>query len=101
MILGKVVGTVVATQKDRGLEGFKLQVVQTLDMQTLEPGSRFLVAVDAVGAGTHEVVLCTSGSSARMTGSTEDRPVDAVVVAIVDSVEMEGETTYRKDTGSF
>ncbi|MDE2888018.1 MAG: EutN/CcmL family microcompartment protein [Gemmatimonadota bacterium] len=96
MILGKVVGTVVATQKDKGLEGFKLQVVQTLDIQTLELGSRFLVAVDAVGAGANEVVLCTSGSSARMTGSTEDRPVDAVVVAIVDSVEMEGETTYRK-----
>ena len=56
MILGKVVGTVVATQKDRGLEGFKLQVIQTLDIQTLRPGSRFLVAVDAVGAGTNEVV---------------------------------------------
>ncbi len=96
MILGKVVGTVVATHKDRGLEGFKLLVLQTLDIQTLEPGNRFLVAVDAVGAGADEVVLSTSGSSARMTGSTEDRPVDAVVVAIVDSVEIEGETTYRK-----
>ena len=98
MILGRVVGTVVATQKDRGLEGFRLQVVQALDVQTLEPANRFLVAVDAVGAGTSEVVLCTSGSSARMTGSTEHRPVDAVVVAIVDSVEVEGETTYRKDS---
>ena len=96
MILGKVVGTVVATQKDSGLEGFKLQVVQALDIQTLKPESRFLVAVDAVGAGVNEVVLCTIGSSARMTGSTEDRPVDAVVIGIVDSVEMEGETTYRK-----
>jgi microcompartment protein CcmK/EutM len=96
MILGKVVGTVVATQKDSGLEGFTLQIVQSVDTRSLEPEDSFLVAVDAIGAGEGEIVLCTSGSSARMTSRTEDSPVDAVIVAIVDSVEMDDTTTYRK-----
>ncbi len=96
MTLGKVVGTVVATQKDSGLDGFKLQIVQTLDLPSLEPKASFVVAVDAVGAGDGEVVLCCSGSSARMTSATENRPVDAVIVAIVDAAEIEGEAVYRK-----
>jgi microcompartment protein CcmK/EutM len=54
--------------------------------------------VDVLGAGRGEVVLCTSGSSARLTSATQDRPVDAVVVAIVDSLEVEGESVYRKGT---
>ena len=96
MTLGKVVGTVVATQKDSGLDGFKLQIVQTLDLPSLESKASFVVAVDAVGAGDGEVVLCCSGSSARMTSATENRPVDAVIVAIVDAAEIEGEAVYRK-----
>lgn len=96
MIMGKVVGTVVATQKDRGLDGFKLQIVQSVDIPTLKAGEDALVAVDAVGAGIGEIVLCTSGSSARMTRATEDRPVDAVIVGIVDSCEIEGREIYRK-----
>lgn len=96
MTLGKVVGTVVATQKDRGLDGFKLQIVQTLDLPSLEPKASFVVAVDAVGAGDGEVVLCCSGSSARMTSATENRPVDAVIVAIIDAAEIDGESVYRK-----
>jgi ethanolamine utilization protein EutN len=97
MILGKVVGTVVATQKDRGLDGFTLQIVQSVDTRSLEPEESFLVAVDAIGAGEGEIVLCTSGSSARMTSPTADRPVDAVIIAIVDSVEMDETTVYRKN----
>jgi microcompartment protein CcmK/EutM len=96
MIMGKVVGTVVATQKDSGLDGFKLQIVRSVDIPTLKAGENALVAVDAVGAGTGEIVLCTSGSSARMTPATEDRPVDAVIVAIVDFCEIEGREVYRK-----
>jgi len=96
MTLGKVVGTVVATQKDHGLEGFKLQIVQTLDLLSLKPKESFVVAVDAVGAGDGEVVLCCSGSSARMTNVTENRPVDAVIVAIIDTAEVEGQTVYQK-----
>ena len=96
MTLGRVVGTVVATQKDPGLTGFKLQVVQNVDIETMEPAPGFVVAVDAVGAGEGEMVLCCSGSSARMTGTTEERPVDAVIVAIVDSTELNGTSVYEK-----
>lgn len=96
MTLGRVVGTVVATQKDPGLAGFKLQIVQNVDITTMEPSSGFVVAVDSVGAGEGELVLCCSGSSARMTGTTEERPVDAVIVAIVDSAEMGGKRVYEK-----
>ena len=96
MTLGRVVGTVVATQKDAGLDGYKLQIVQSVDCQTLEPAPSFVVAVDTVGAGPDEIVLCTSGSSARLTHATNDRPVDAVIVAIVDSLEVGGNEVYRK-----
>ena len=96
MTLGRVVGTVVATQKDPGLTGFKLQIIQSVDIETMEASSGFVVAVDAVGAGERESVLCCSGSSARMTGTTEERPVDAVVVAIVDSTEIHGKSVYEK-----
>jgi len=63
---------------------------------TMEPVSGFVVAVDSVGAGEGEIVLCCSGSSARMTGTTEERPVDAVIVAIVDSAELNGTRVYEK-----
>ncbi|OGG46428.1 MAG: ethanolamine utilization protein EutN [Candidatus Handelsmanbacteria bacterium RIFCSPLOWO2_12_FULL_64_10] len=96
MVLGRVVGTVVATQKDAGLLGTKLQVVQAMDPGDLRPRGGFVVAVDSVGAGEGEVVLYTSGSSARQTRATEAKPVDAVIVAIVDSVEIEGKTVYQK-----
>ena len=97
MVMGKVVGTVVASQKDSGLDGFKLQIVQTIDPKTQELQDAFTVAVDAVGAGGGEIVLCTTGSSSRMTDRTESRPVDAVIVAIVDTCEFEGQTVYSKD----
>jgi len=96
MTLGKVVGTVVATQKDSGLDGFKLLIVQSVDVDTMEPTGAFVVAVDAVGAGEGELVLCCAGSSARLTQTTSERPVDAVIVAIVDAAEVNGKTTYEK-----
>ncbi len=94
--MGKVVGTVVATQKNERLKGTKLQIVQPVDMD-VEPVDSYLVAVDSVGAGYGEIVLCASGSSARQTSITENTPVDAVIMAIVDSFEIEGRVVYRKD----
>ena len=95
MLLGKVVGTVVATRKEPTLEGSKLLLVRGLDLDA-KPTATLVVAVDAVGAGVGEVVLYASGSSARQTKVTKDRPVDATIMAIVDLVESDGETRYRK-----
>ena len=95
MTLGRVVGTVVATRKESKLSGFKLQVVETVDLD-LRPTGGFTVAVDAVGAGPGEIVLTAAGSSARLTHLTTDKPVDAVIMAIVDSFETGGQVRYEK-----
>ncbi len=91
MKLGKVIGSVVATRKDPSLEGVKFLIVQNLTLD-LEPDGSYVIAVDAVGAGAREVVLYASGSSARQTRLTKDRPVDAVIMAIVDSFDADGKT---------
>jgi len=96
MILGRVVGTVVATQKDEKLRSAKLLVVETLDPLTGEGKKAYTVAIDAVGAGLGEVVLCASGSSARLTPSSDGRPVDTVIMAIVDQYDIHGKIVYRK-----
>jgi microcompartment protein CcmK/EutM len=89
------VGTVVATRKEGTMTGSKLLVLERLNEKTESTGD-FIVAVDAVGAGEGEVVLYASGSSARQTHLTKDRPTDAVVMAIVDSFSIDDETVYRK-----
>ncbi len=96
MLLAKVVGTVVSTRSDPQIDGFKLLLLQPVNPETASPGSGFVVAVDAVGAGVDEYVLFASGSSARQTVMTKDRPCDAVVMAIVDSWDIGGEQRYEK-----
>jgi microcompartment protein CcmK/EutM len=96
MQLARVVGTVVSTQKTQQLTGMKLLLVEPVDPRSLEPAGKPLVAVDGVGAGEGEVVLYVSGSSARLTERTKDRPVDATIMAIVDFVEVDGEQTFAK-----
>ncbi|MDP2309737.1 MAG: EutN/CcmL family microcompartment protein [Pseudomonadota bacterium] len=95
MKLGRVVGTVVASRKDEKLEGLRLYMVQDLSLGITGRDS-FVVAVDSVGAGVNEVVLYASGSSARQTRETDGRPVDAVIMAIVDTVEVNGAVAYDK-----
>lgn len=95
MNIGRVAGTVVSTRKDEKLVGTTLQVVKQIDLKGKETGA-FVVAIDAVGAGVGEVVLYASGSSARQTTITKDRPADAVIMAIVDSIEVEGEILFQK-----
>ena len=87
MILGKIVGTVVATRKDERLVSNKLLLVQPIEPDGTPRGSH-LVAVDTVDAGAGETVLIVSGSSARMAGDLKDTPVDAAIVGIVDSIEV-------------
>ena len=95
MIVGRVVGTVIATQKDDKLQGFKLLVVDQCKLDGTSVGKHY-VAVDTVGAGMDEVVIMVSGSSARMTSKTSDCPVDAAIVCIVDSIEAHGKVVFRK-----
>lgn len=87
--MGRVVGSVVATRKDEKLEGLKLLVVRNVDLE-LSQESGYVVAADAVGAGAGEVVLYATGSSARQTTMTDGRPVDAVIMAIVDQYDVGG-----------
>jgi len=100
MLIGKVVGTVVATRKDEKMEGLKFLVLKQVDVEGRE-GSGYVVAVDAMGAGLDEYVLYASGSSARQTLVTDKRPCDAVIMAIIDQWEVGGETKYRKVEGEF
>ena len=92
MFLAKVIGSVVATQKDPKFQGMKLLLIQphvNREGRLAASGSS-VVAVDTVGAGLGECVLFTQGSSARLTPTTKDAPVDAVIIGIVDSVEVNG-----------
>ena len=95
MQLGKIIGTIVSTQKDEKLEGLKFHIVKAIDFDG-NPDGGFVVAVDAMGAGVGEVVLTAAGSAARLTPVTKDKPVDAVIMAIVDVVEINGEERYIK-----
>jgi microcompartment protein CcmK/EutM len=95
MKLGKVVGTVVFTQKDEKIESLRLYIVRDLSVSMAVKPS-FVVAVDTVGAGVGEVVLYASGSSARQTKQTDGRPIDASIMAIVDQIDVEGKLIYDK-----
>jgi microcompartment protein CcmK/EutM len=96
MVLGRIIGTLVATRKEPTLEGLKLLVVRACDVDGTPTGG-IAIAVDAVGAGIGEVVLYAAGSSARQTQVTQNRPVDATIMAIVDEVVVGGDRRYVKD----
>lgn len=87
MFLGRVIGTVWSTKKDENLVGAKFLIVRQLELDLTEK-SNFVVAVDSVGAGVGEVVLVATGSSARQTNFTKNKPVDAVIMAIVDKLDI-------------
>jgi ethanolamine utilization protein EutN len=106
MFLARVTGNVVATQKDKTLNGQKLLVVEPLNVKYDESGSkpttlgntgRAIVAIDVVGAGDGQLVLVVQGSSARMTDVTKNLPADAVIVGIVDSAEYGGKTFFKAE----
>jgi microcompartment protein CcmK/EutM len=98
MTLGRVAGTVVSTNKEPRIEGIRFLLVEKVSYADMKGTGDYLVAMDAVGAGPGEVVLVVSGSSSRLTEITRDRPADATITAIVDNVELEGSTVYRKDS---
>ena len=95
MTLGKVIGTVWATRKDEQLVGLTLQIVRELNLDGTTK-DRYLVAVDSVGAGVGETVLFAQGSSARQTEVTRNKPVDAVITAIVDKMDVDKSKSFCK-----
>ena len=94
MIFAKVIGTVVSTQKDPKLSGKKLLLCMEVD-HSCRPLDTYHVAVDAVQAGEGDFVLLTYGSAARMTDITKDAPIDAVIMAIIDEVTIETDTSSK------
>ncbi len=87
MVIGKVIGNLWATRKDEKLHGLKLLVVQHTDLQE-QLKSSYVVAVDAVGAGVGDLVMVTTGSSARQSELTAGKPVDAVISGIIDRIDV-------------
>jgi microcompartment protein CcmK/EutM len=95
MLIAKVIGTTVSTIKDEKITGRKLLIVRQTDEKG-EPIGKPFVAVDTVNAGVGDLVLTASGSSARQTTITKDRPIDAVIMAMIDSLEVDGKETFSK-----
>ena len=87
MILGKVIGTVWATRKDENLVGASLQIVKHVDLD-YKVKDQFVVAMNTVQAGVGDIVLVATGSSARQTVQTKNKPVDAVIMAVVDKLDV-------------
>jgi carbon dioxide concentrating mechanism protein CcmL len=90
MFLGRVIGTLWATRKDERLEGLKLQIVRQLDLE-LKPMKNFVIAADVVQAGVGEVVLVSTGSAARQSPEVDKRPIDALIMAVVDNLSFQSE----------
>jgi microcompartment protein CcmK/EutM len=99
MFLGRVVGTLVASRKEPTLDGLRFMLVRRLTIDN-EDTAAYVVAADAVGAGVGEVVMVATGSSARQTRQTDKRPVDGVIMAIVDTWDVDGQVKYLKDEGA-
>lgn len=96
MILARVAGNVVSTNKADKLHGLKLLIVIPIDIESFAEKGQPLVAIDTVGAGEGEVVMCVGGSSSRQTAMTDGKPSDLAIVAIIDSVEVRGDIVFRK-----
>jgi microcompartment protein CcmK/EutM len=95
MLIARVIGTTVSTVKDEKLSGKKLLILQQTDEHGAPAGKPY-VAIDTVDAGVGELVLTCAGSSARQTSQTKDCPVDAVIMAVIDTLEVDGEITFTK-----
>ena len=97
MILAKVVGTVVSSQKAQKMEGIKFLLLEKIDPITMKGKNDFVVSMDSVGAGVGEIVFYVSGSSARYTNVTEGKPTDSAIIAIVDYIEKDNVYIFQKN----
>ena len=99
MVLARVTGTVVSSHKAEDMEGLKLLMLEKVDPRSMAGSGSYVVALDGVGANVGEIVFYVTGSSARYTEESKGKPTDATIVAIVDSVDIDGTTTYSKTGG--
>ena len=96
MLVGRVTGNVVSTNKCDSLRGAKLLIVQPVDLETLQMKDDYVICVDDVGAGEGDLVFCAYGSSARQSDTTKKVASDFSIYGIVDSIDMRGASTYDK-----
>ena len=96
MVIAKVTGTVVSTNKAEKLTGLKMLLVQPVDIATMKEKGDLIVAIDAVGAGAGEIVMLVGGSSSRQTAITDNKPVDMTIVAIIDHIDIGDERIFQK-----
>ncbi len=96
MMIGRVRGTAVSTTKARALEGWKLLIVQPLNIETMEDSGDPVVVMDGVGAGQDEIVMCVGGSSSRQAEETKTAPADMTLLGILDSIDIKGRRVYEK-----
>ena len=96
MLVGRVTGNVVSTNKCDSLRGAKLLIVQPVDLETLQMKDDYVICVDDVGAGEGDLVFCAYGSSARQSDTSSKVASDYTIYGIVDSINMRGTRTYDK-----
>ncbi len=96
MLVGRVKGNVVSTNKVDILNGLKLLIVQPVDLETLKEKNDPIVCIDGVGAGEGELVICVAGSSSRAADETKSTPSDNSILAILDSIDIKGKRVFEK-----
>ena len=96
MLIAKVTGTLVSTNKSEKMTGMKMLLVQPVDIGTMKEKGDLAVAIDAIGAGVGEIVLLVGGSSARQTAVTDGKPVDMTIVAIIDHIDIGDKRVFQK-----
>ncbi len=96
MLLARVSGTIVATEKTENLKGSRLLLIEKLDVSTMKGKNDFLVALDGIGVNVGEIVFYVTGSSARLTDMSKGKPTDSTITGIVDNIEKEGKLIYQK-----
>ncbi len=96
MLIGKVKGTVISTNKCAQLNGWKLLIVQPVDLETMQEKGDHVVVMDGIGAGEGEIVMCVAGSSSRHSDETKTAPSDITLLAVIDTIDIKGERVYEK-----
>ena len=98
MNICRVKGTLVSTTKAEKINGLKLLLVKPIDLETFEEKGSLVVAIDTVDAGEGEIVMTVGGSSSRQTAITENKPCDQSIIAVIDSIDLEGKRIFEKHT---